>query len=596
MSLATTRSAPQPARAGALVRVVCLVFAVCSLLMAAAANAAPGVTAWLERDAVPEDESLTLHLSITGDADEIPDWSVLLADFEILHRARQTRIRADGETFRQEVAWELGLMPRGDAVREVPPVPVGEWRTPALPFVRLPPGDSPVAGRDVVVEASVAADETWVFAELVYTTRLYLAVGARGTRLSEPRVIEGEATLRRLGEARQYQLRRDGRHYLVWEQHHALVPQRSGALVIDAVVLEAELSSPGQRSRRIRVQSEPVNITVHPPPPRPEGLPDGPWLPAAGFELRLEAPAGPLRAGEPVTLELVATALGASPAALTVPLPESSEAGLRLYPERPRLDTGVDASGVSQLRQVQPIVLLATAEGVYPGLELRVPWFDTRRGRWAVAEARLPALEVLPVVAARSEGHRAPTPIQTNGGGPPGVTGGQAPAAGPDAAAVSPGARELDPWRLAALVFALGWALTLAWVWSTARGARWRRARSRTAAGRAATAPGRAVLKRLARAARQDDPVAARDALLAWAAQQWPEAPPRAIGELAARLPATLAGPVHGLSRALYADEGDRWRGHALARIVDDLQRLPRETSAVAQRDGLPPLWPRPGV
>ncbi len=549
----------------------------------------PAVAAWLERDAVPEDESLTLHLSITGDIDETPDWSVLLPDFEILHRARQTRIRADGETFRQEIAWELGLMPRSSAVREVPPVPVGALRTPVLPFERLPPGDRPVAGRDVVVEASVAAPETWVLAELVYTTRLYLAVGARGTRLSEPRVIEGEATLRRLGEPRQYQLRREGRHYLVWEQHHALVPQRSGTLVIDAVALDAELSAPGQRSRRVRVQSDPVTVKVYPPPPRPTGLPAGPWLPAAEFALRLEGPPGPLRAGEPVTLELVATALGASPGALALPLPESTDPGLRLYPERPRLDATVDASGMSRLRQVQPIVLLATAEGRYPSLEMRVPWFDTGTGRWAVAEARLPALEVGPAPGARAEGVGGSAVVVDSGGLPAAVIEGQVPGAPAGAAA---GRREIDPWRLAALVLGLGWALTLAWTWTSARAAQ-RRRRARAADRRVATPPARAVLKRLARAARQDDPAAAREALLAWGEQQWPQAPPRAIGELAARLPAELAGPVHGVSRALYADQAGPWQGRDLATIVDDLQRLPRAAGSLDRQSALPPLWPR---
>lgn len=532
--------------------------------------AAGAVTAWLERDAVPADESLTLHLTVHGEVEEAPDWSVLLPEFEILHRARQTRIRADDQGYRQETAWELGLMPRGPDVREVPAVPVGIHRTPVLAFERLAPEAHRTGGGDVFVEARVSTHESWVLAELVYTTRLHLAVGARGTRLSEPRVIEGEASIRRLGEPRQYQLRRDGRHYLVWEQHHAVVPQRSGTLVIDAVMLDAELSVPGQRSRRIRVHSQPVHVAVREPPPRPAELPEGPWLPATAFELRLEGPAGRVRAGEPVTLELVATARGASPAALTLPPPESLDARLRLYPERPRLDTAFDAAGLSQIRHVQSMVLLATAEGSYPGLEVRVPWFDTGTGRWTVAEARLPPLEVEP----------AAEPVSV--------------IAYPDVAdpAGVPGAAVFDPWKLTAGVLGLGWVLTLAWGVSSVRAAR-RRRRTRSGASRAAGAPARSALRRLGVACRRGDAPAARDALLSWGRVQWPDAPPRAVGALAERLPEELAGPVQTLSRTLYAGDPDSWQGKDLAAVLDALQRLPpaRGRPLEASDATLPPLW-----
>lgn len=550
---------------------------------------AGAVTAWLERDAVPADESLTLHLTVRGEIEETPDWSVLLPEFEILHRARQTRIRADDEGYRQETAWELGLMPRGPDVREVPAVPVGTHRTPVLAFERLAPEAHRTGGGDVFVEARVSAHESWVLAELVYTTRLYLAVGARGTRLSEPRVSEGEASIRRLGEPRQYQLRRDGRHYLVWEQHHAVVPQRSGTLVIDAVMLDAELSVPGQRSRRIRVHSQPVHIDVREPPPRPADLPEGPWLPAAAFDLRLEGPAGRVRAGEPVTLELVATARGASPAALTLPPPESLDTRLRLYPERPRLDTAFDAAGLSQIRHVQSMVLLATAEGRYPGLEVRVPWFDTGTGRWAVAETRLPPLEVEPAAEPASAAIRAEAGELIEA---PGAVTAYSDAADP---AGAPGAAAPDLWKLAAVALGLGWVLTLAWGVSSARAARRRRRQRRPAAALAAGAPARGALRRLGAACRRGDARAARDALLSWGRVQWPDAPPRAVGALAERLPPGLGGPVQTLSRALYAGDPDSWQGEDLAAVLEALQRLPPARGRPAEASGatLPPLWPR---
>jgi hypothetical protein len=372
--------------------------AVLMALAAFAVLAEPRLEARLDRDRVPANESLTLTLHLLGELSATPDWSVLAEDFDILHRSQETRMSLVEGGYRRETVWELGLMPRHAGVAAVPPIAVGPLRSEPLPFELLPPAAAPAGGGDVFVEASVSTRTPYVQSEVIYQVRLYLAVGARGTRLSEPTVVEGEALIRRLGEPRQFQSRRDGRNYLVWEQRYALVPQRSGELVLDAMTLEAQLSDPRQRMRISRFRSEPLTLQVRSAVPRPPEMGEGPWLPARALTLALSTGASPstLRAGDPLALSLTLEASAVAAAQLPeLPL-STDDPRLRLYPDRAETEEQTDADGSTRARRVQRAALIATEPGRYPGLAVSLPWFDLDTERWQRAQATLPAFEVAP--------------------------------------------------------------------------------------------------------------------------------------------------------------------------------------------------------
>jgi hypothetical protein len=138
----------------------------------------------------------------------------------------------------------------------------------------------------------------------------------------------------------------------------------------------------------------------------------------------------------------------------------------------------------------------------------------------------------------------------------------------------------------------VAWLLTLGVWWQGRAGRRRRHDRPGEDQG-GATARG--ALRRLGVAGRNGDAGAARDALLDWAREKWPEAPPRSVGEVAERLPPALAAPVQQLSSALYGPSAGSWSGASLAACVDEFRRLPSRPG-VESRSALPPLWPERGA
>ncbi|MCC5867175.1 MAG: BatD family protein [Gammaproteobacteria bacterium] len=549
----------------------------CLLLPALAAGAEPRLSASVDRDRVPANESVTLTVRLLGEPVEVPDWSVLDEHFETLHRGQESRVRIIDGDYARETLWEVGLMPRNAGVREVPAIGVGSSLTDPIPLVVMPPAEGSQRAGDIFVEASVSSLTPYVQAEVIYTVRLYLAVGARGTRLSEPRASRGEVMIQKLGEARQFQAVRDGRNFLVWEQRYSLVPQRSGALVIDAMTLEAQLSEGGRRPRVSRFRSEPLELDVRPMPARPDAIPEGPWLPARALSLDLAAALGnQLRAGEPVTATLTLTASGLRASQLPT-LELTAPEGLRIYSDRADLSDDAQREGGSRARRVQQLALIATQPGRYPPLAISVPWFNVETERWEVARAELPGLEVIEAQSA-----------------PPGLVAADAQGLERSGSAALSGAAR--PWQLATLGLGVAWLLTLLAWWRLGNFGRHVAAGQRRLTG----APGasqrmrsiRSALRALKLACRRNDAAGARDALLDWARCEWPEHPPRSVGAVAERLPAQLAEPVRALSAVFYSPVQTPWSGAGLAARIDDFRRLPSQ-QAEPDDGPLPGLWPR---
>jgi hypothetical protein len=97
----------------------------------------------------------------------------------------------------------------------------------------------------------------------------------------------------------------------------------------------------------------------------------------------------------------------------------------------------------------------------------------------------------------------------------------------------------------------------------------WRRARGKPQAAGGERYPGlkapQPSAASLRHACLSDEPRAAREALLRWAADSWPEDAPRSLQELAKRLAdGELRAQLASLDRALYASGQGPWLGEPL--------------------------------
>ena len=130
----------------------------------------------------------------------------------------------------------------------------------------------------------------------------------------------------------------------------------------------------------------------------------------------------------------------------------------------------------------------------------------------------------------------------------------------------------IDAWVEAAWsVAVLGLAIALfRWYWSTQ--------------------PAREARGQLRAACRRSDPVAARDALAAWARARWPELPPVVVSDFAARtVPPEAHAELAALDRVLYAGrEAGAWDGRAAWKALRHLR--PRRRQWQIPRWTLPPL------
>ena len=268
------------------------------------------------------------------------------------------------------------------------------------------------------------------------------------------------------------------------------------------------------------------------------------------------------RVGEPVTRTVTVRAQGAEGAQIP-PLNLAPAEGLRVYPEQPVSETRTDGKrvfGVS--RQSMAIVPKKAGALVVP--EIKVSWWDTdaRRERithipaWRVTaepgSSALPQQEPAPITEAPSTPHKTAGPEQTA----------SAPEEQPtphDLTAV----QAYWPWLVGAGVLILA-SLT---GWLGRRKARPKDAGHMAYPAKPDPQASRAGYRAAQGAFRQtceaNDAAGAARTLLAWAAEEWPDRPPRSLGAVAARV-GQGADLIRELDRNLYASEAAQWRGESL--------------------------------
>ncbi len=519
------------------------------LLFGAAGSHAEELKASVERNPIHAGESVRLVLELRRAAGGLkPDLSPLDRDFQILHTSANTQIEFVQGLQSAITRWTIELTPKREGALTIPSISVGQFQSLELALEVLPPRQSNEAGnRDIFLEAEVSPDPAYVQAQMRYVVRLLRSVDVVDGTLTEPSATN--AVLRRLGRDISYTTTRDGQSYRVLERRYALFPQASGELVISPVEFEGEVVDPGQagsglsrlfaRGERVRLRTPVVRAKALPPP---ANYPGRTWLPAKSLQLPEEWSKDPdtLRAGEPVTRTLHLQAVGLS----AEQLPEIAitvTEGVKEYGDQPITRTTTDTDWVHGVRE-QRTALVPGNEGNYTLAEIRIDWWDTERN--APRQATIPA-RILRVAAGTQD-----SAITLSAGD-----------------AVKSEQQPTPPlWRRPLLWQGVSVLLVFLWL---ATFIAWRRARAQPqAAGgerdRGLEAPQRSAAA-LRRACLSDEPRAAREALLRWAADSWPEDAPRSLQELAKRLAdAELRAQLASLDRALYASGQGPWLGEPL--------------------------------
>jgi hypothetical protein len=526
----------------------------------------------LDRNRVPLDESFTLIFSTTETPDDNPDWSPLEKDFEILDRRQNSEASVINFTkIVTHTEWQVTVMAKKAGTLDIPPIAFGNDRSEPFQVTVLPAGaarrgDAGAGDAEILLEVEAEPKKPYVQAQVIYTVRVLSRVPFSDARFSS-RPEAADALVEQLNNGQEISggMTRNGVHYRATEVRYAIFPQKSGPLRIGPMHLEAQAASGGRSlfdpffnrmPRVLRVSSDAVELDVRPVPAEFAGKH---WLPAESLALEDSWSNKPPQAhgGEPITRTLTVKAQGSTVGLL----PELNAnavlpADIKQYPDQPFLNEEKRHDGLSSIRQ-EKTALIVSPPGAYRMPAVEIPWWNTRTDRMEIARLPERTLTVLPSAQAPAS-EASPAPAMPEASPPPAPAPVAPPATGSQTPAQAPTG---NPWFWLAVLFGAGWLATAAaWRFSRKPG------RARTPASGPDAAPSeRQVIAAVERACRTNDPLAARRALVAWAAHRWPDAPVGAE-DLGRRCGGELGREIGLLNRSLYGRSGTEWQGQGLWR------------------------------
>lgn len=516
-------------------------------------------------DQVRANESFRLIYTATGSVDEEPDFSALTTDFEILTNQSSSSISLINGDYSRSKTWTLDLMARREGNLVIPPIPFGRDLSPAK-AVAVVESSTPRPGNaqqtaDIFIDVGFEPRSPYVQQQVVLKVKLYRAINVSSATLSEP-TGGGDLIVEKLGEDRSYPANQGGKRYMVVERNYALLPQASGEVAIDPLQFEGQIASARQfgfdpfgGGQRVRVQSDPVTISVRPVPPNFRG---DHWLPAKNLSLTAEwsEPQPEFRVGEPVTriIRLTAEGLAASQLPeINLTLPD----GVRSYRDQPQLQASVKGNGIIAQRE-EKIALIPQQPGILKLPSIEIPWWNTASDQ--LETATLPAVEIAVLPALTGTTGNNPLPLRNT---PLLATPKLAEldqGIGPTAPPALAGQRWL-PWVIAG-VFGFGWMIT-AYLWR----------RDRHSGGKGDLANQKNPLPDLRLACNSHDRQHAAKALLRWGKQRYPDQPPPSLEALARQEHSPLAELISELAKALYAASASPWQGGPLWSAVKSAKK-----------------------
>ena len=304
------------------------------------------------------------------------------------------------------------------------------------------------------------------------------------------------------------------------------------------------------------------------------------WLPSRNLQLSEAWPQTPpqFMVGEPVTRTLSVVAEGLTSAQLPV-INVTAPLSIKQYPDQPVQEDKETQQGITGLRE-EKVALIPNHPGQMTLPTIEIPWWNTQTNTAEIA--RLPERMILVepgVGITGGVGNQRESSQETQSA--------SINALPPDLAQLQTGVQGLGIWPWLTGFLAMGWLVTGVLLWRHRRGARSISARGRQDVARSR----RSVERNLKQACERGDAHAAKAALLEWGKLQWPDNPPKTIGDIGARSSEPFREEIRRLNQALYGSESVAWKGEALWSAFEQ-STAQEDTRKIAPTDkDLEPLW-----
>jgi len=547
-----------------------IIFAAALVLPAMTAEAA--VVAAVDRANVELNESFTLKVTVDTAIDVEPDALALDEDFYVGTRSQLSNTTIVNGQISRSRTWTYVLMAKREGDLVIPPIRIGSEQSEPVPIRVTPPSTTLPGEADIFVTTEADHTESFVQAQVLYTVKVYRAVATRQPRLSEPSIGGVEVLVESAGDERSYESILNGKAYNVVERVYALFPQESGDISIAPARFEARVLRDGRITGRKIFESDPIDIVVNPIPPPPADYPNAVWFPAKSVTLDEDWSREPdqLPAGEPITRHITVTAVGQLSTQIPEIEPAASDA-IKVYPDKPEFRDTAETEGIRAVRGDQ-YAMIGVTEGRIELPPVEMPWWNIDAAEWQVARLPGTTLNILPSLTSPppepvAEVAEEPVPQET--GAPAEIV-------------------YSDFWRYVSVGFAGAWIMTIiAWWWS-------RKPREYTPKEPEPPPIHKQqtrCMKTARKAALAGDAAGVKAGLLEWGKLQWPDNPPRSIGDLSSRVSLPLSTHLQTLCSASYGPGEQAWNGEELAKGLRSFSVLAEEIDD-RPVEGLPPLSP----
>ena len=505
------------------------------------------LSAKVDRSVLDTNETLSLEIRYDGQvlAGE-PDFKGLKTDFEVLSNNRQQSYsRSNGKT-ESFTAWTLQLRPKRAGMLLIPSISFKGDVSNAIELrVRAAPANPTAANpgsQPIYTETLVDRETVYVNQQIILTHRLYTSINLRDYSLSELKI--DNVILQRLGDTT-YQKVLNGRPYLVLEVKYAVLPKSVGTVDIPKLRFGAyEVNSRSQfgvfnnRGNQVFRDTEAITVDVLAQPTQSGARG---WMPSSEVKLeqRWSGDVENATVGEPITRTITITAKGLSSAQIT-PLDVPQSQDYRIYPDQPQLSQSLSSEGLNSTR-VESLALVPNQPGeiTLPAIELR--WWDINQQKEQVSRLPATTLQVLPSASSADD--------QTSLIGLKAISN--------DPSIADSGiASEPEPSALKTISLALN-ALLIAFIVALLMRQKNHGSRDRTQTTskpeHSALLTLKQQLKAIEDAAKNDDYMAMRDAILIWGKTLFSERPPKTLKTLAISLQDTdIQQQFERLDRQLY--------------------------------------------
>lgn len=498
-------------------------------------------------------ESFKVIFTATQSPDASPNFRVLEQDFKILDQSQNSSISIINGNYSKSIQWIVQLIAKRSGEIIIPAISFGADSSKELK-IRSNKNRTTTANNneDIFIEVEVTPKNPVVQSQIIYTLRIYSQYKIASVNLFAPKPTD--VLRKKISEKKQFNAQHNSRTYNVTEHKYAFFPQKSGLLTLNPTVLTAEIIITNQRTfggffnqhttRTKRVVSAPITINVR---AIPKNINAQHWLPSEHVELQQKwsGPIDTLQLGEPITRTLILRAKGTTLGQLpqlnninqTIQSPSGGE--IKIYPDQPLRIEIEKSTGMIAVRE-EKIAIIPTQAGIYQLPAIVIPWWNTHTQQMEFAKIAPTKLTAIGNANALDS-----VPSQSNKTTPATIP----------STLNSKLTIQNNLWIWLAIIFGLGWLITLGLGW-------WHLQDKKTKTAESAPKKSKHfTINALKQACRKHDSVAVKNLLLLWGQEQWQLS---SLGEIACQCTLELQIQILDLNTFLYSKNNIKWRGDQL--------------------------------